>query len=98
MSFESINPTTGERLGVYPEHTAHETDQRLQSAWDGWKTWSRTPLSTRTAFLLRLAELLEKRADEYGRLITLEMGKPLGEAVGEVKKAAFGARQFAGDG
>jgi acyl-CoA reductase-like NAD-dependent aldehyde dehydrogenase len=95
MSFESINPTTGERLGVYPEHTAHETDHRLQSAWDGWKTWSRTPLATRTAFLLRLAELLEARAEQYARLITLEMGKPLSEAIGEVKKAAFGARHFA---
>jgi succinate-semialdehyde dehydrogenase/glutarate-semialdehyde dehydrogenase/succinate-semialdehyde dehydrogenase len=48
--------------------------------------------------LLRLADLLEKRADDYARLITLEMGKPLAEAVGEVKKAAFGARHFAGEG
>ena len=95
MSFESINPSTGERLGVYPEHTAHETDQRLQKAWDGWQTWSRTPLATRTAFLLKLADLLEKRVDEYARLITLEMGKPMTEAAGEVKKAAFGARHFA---
>jgi succinate-semialdehyde dehydrogenase/glutarate-semialdehyde dehydrogenase/succinate-semialdehyde dehydrogenase len=68
---------------------------RLQRAWDGWKSWSRTPLATRTAFLVRLADLLEKRVDEYARLITLEMGKPLGEATGEVKKAAFGARHFA---
>ena len=49
-------------------------------------------------FLIRLAELLEKRADEYARLITLEMGKPIGEALGEVKKAAFGARHFAEQG
>jgi succinate-semialdehyde dehydrogenase/glutarate-semialdehyde dehydrogenase/succinate-semialdehyde dehydrogenase len=95
MSFESINPTTGEPLGTYPEHNAHEVELRLQSAWDGWKSWSRTPLATRTAFLVRLADLLEKRVDEYARLITLEMGKPLGEATGEVKKAAFGARHFA---
>jgi acyl-CoA reductase-like NAD-dependent aldehyde dehydrogenase len=95
MSFESINPTTGESLGTYPEHNAHEVELRLQRAWDGWKSWSRTPLATRTAFLVRLADLLEKRVDEYARLITLEMGKPLGEATGEVKKAAFGARHFA---
>jgi acyl-CoA reductase-like NAD-dependent aldehyde dehydrogenase len=98
MAFESKNPTTGELLGTYPEHSAGEVEQRLQSVWDGWKKWSRTPLAERTAFLLRLAELLEKRADEYARLITLEMGKPVGEAAGEVKKAAFGARHFAGDG
>lgn len=98
MSFESKNPATGEVIGTYPEHTAHEVELRLQSAWDGWKKWSRTPLAERTAFLLRLADLLEKRAEEYARLITLEMGKPVGEALGEVKKSAFGARHFAGEG
>jgi acyl-CoA reductase-like NAD-dependent aldehyde dehydrogenase len=98
MSFESKNPTTGELLGTYPEHSAQEVELRLQSAWDGWKRWSRTPLSERTAFLTRLADLLEARVDQYARLITLEMGKPLGEASGEVKKAAFGARHFAQEG
>ena len=98
MLFESKNPTTGELLGTYPEHTAAEVEASLQSAWDGWGRWSRTPLSERTAFLLRLAELLETRAEQYARLITTEMGKPVGEALGEVKKAAFGARHFAEGG
>ena len=98
MSFESINPTTGELLGTYPEHDAREVDIRLQRAWDGWLRWSRTPPSERTAFLLRLAGLLEERVEEYARLITLEMGKPIGEARGEVKKAAMGARHFAEGG
>jgi succinate-semialdehyde dehydrogenase / glutarate-semialdehyde dehydrogenase len=98
MSFESRNPATGELLGTYPEHTAQEVEVRLQSVWDGWTRWSRTPLAERSAFLVRLADLLEKRVDEYARLITLEMGKPLAEAKGEVKKAAFGARHFAEEG
>jgi acyl-CoA reductase-like NAD-dependent aldehyde dehydrogenase len=72
MSFESKNPTTGELLGTYPEHSAHDAEQRLQSAWDGWKHWSRTPLSERTAFLIRLADLLEGRVEEYARLITCQ--------------------------
>lgn len=98
MSFASINPTTGELLNTYPEHTEKEVEARLQSAWDGWQKWSKTPLSERAAFLRRLADLLEQRAEEYGRLITLEMGKPISEAIGEVKKAAMGARHFAQEG
>src|SRR5580693_2676608 len=98
MAFESTNPTTGKLLNIYPEHSAQEVEVRLQSAWDGWKKWSRTPLAERAAFLIRLADLLEKRVDEYARLITLEMGKPIAEAQGEVKKAAFGARHFAEQG
>jgi succinate-semialdehyde dehydrogenase/glutarate-semialdehyde dehydrogenase/succinate-semialdehyde dehydrogenase len=98
MSFESRNPTTGELLNTYPEHTAHEVERRVQSVFDGRQKWSRTPLSERTAFLTRLADLLDARVEDYARLITLEMGKPIAEARGEVKKAAFGARHFATEG
>ena len=59
----------------------NETNARLQRAWDGWRRWSGTPLRERTAFLVRLAGLLEERAETYGRLITAEMGKPLPDAV-----------------
>ena len=95
MSFESRNPTTGEVLARYPEHTAAAVETRLARVWSGWKAWSATPLSERTAFLTRLADLLEQRAEDYARLITAEMGKPFAEAVAEVKKAASGARHFA---
>ena len=98
MPFESINPTTGELLAIYPDHDAHETEARLQRAWDGWQRWSQRPLADRTVFLSRFAALLEERAEECARLITLEMGKPIGEALGEVKKAAAGARHFAENG
>jgi succinate-semialdehyde dehydrogenase/glutarate-semialdehyde dehydrogenase/succinate-semialdehyde dehydrogenase len=40
MSFESINPATGELLATYPEHDAHEVEARLQLAWDCWQRWS----------------------------------------------------------
>ena len=69
VSFESRNPATGELLGTYPEHNKAEIEVRLQRAWDGWRRWSRTPLQERIAFLTRLAELLEERAETYGRLL-----------------------------
>ena len=98
MSFESRNPATDEVVDTYAIHDASEIEARLVKSQTAWKQWSATSLETRTAFLVKLAELLEQRADEYGRLITLEMGKPIGEAVGEVKKAAMGARHFAEKG
>jgi acyl-CoA reductase-like NAD-dependent aldehyde dehydrogenase len=98
MSFESRNPATGEVVANYPEHTAAEVETCLARAWSGWKNWSATPLAARAAFLNRLADALERRVDEFARLITLEMGKPLAEAQAEVKKAASGARHFAATG
>ena len=95
MDFESRNPTTGEVIARYQEHTPAEIESCLARAWSGWKSWSAAPLGTRTEFLNRLADTLESRVDEFARLITLEMGKPFTEAQVEVKKAAFGARHFA---
>src|SRR5580692_12140834 len=87
MSFESRNPATGELLGTYPEHNKAEIEVRLQRAWDGWRRWSRTPLQERIAFLGRLAQLLDERAETYGRLITAETGRTLPDAIGEIKKS-----------
>lgn len=98
MTFQSRNPATGEILATYPAHSAAETDARLARAWSGWQAWAATSLATRTAFLNRLADLLDARAADYGRLITLEMGKPFAEAQAEVRKAAAGARHFATTG
>src|SRR6202166_2374854 len=95
MNFESRNPATGELLATYPEHNKAETEVRLQRAWDGWRHWSRTQVHERIAFLTRLAELLEERAETYGRLITAETGRTLADAIGEIKKSALDARYFA---
>jgi acyl-CoA reductase-like NAD-dependent aldehyde dehydrogenase len=98
MSFQSHNPATGELIGTYAEHGDSEVERLLQQSHDTWKSWSKTPIEERCAFLIRLADLLENRAEDYGALIVSEMGKPLVEAIGEVKKSAFGARHFASDG
>src|SRR5580693_8119545 len=95
MSFESRNPATGELLGTHPEHDKSEIEVRLQRAWDGWRRWSRTPMQERISFLGRLAQLLEERAQTYGRLITAETGRTLADAIGEIKKSALDARYFA---
>ena len=95
MNFESRNPATGEIIGSYPEHDEAETNVRLQRAWDGWRRWSGTPLRERVAFLIRLADLLDGRAETYGRLITAEMGRPIGDAIDEVRKSALNARHLA---
>jgi acyl-CoA reductase-like NAD-dependent aldehyde dehydrogenase len=98
LNFESRNPATGELLGTYPEHNKAEIEVRLQRAWDGWRHWSRTPLKERIAFLTRLGELLEDRAETYGRLIAAEMGKPLADSIFEIKKSAWAARHLAETG
>lgn len=95
MTFRSTNPATGVVQANYSEHDSEAVERLLAQAWQGWQAWSATTMEQRSAFLLRLADLLEARADDYAALITGEMGKPVGEARGEVIKAATGARHFA---
>lgn len=97
-SFQSRNPTTGEVFATYPGHSEAEIQMRIAQSHTTWESWSRTPMAERCAFLLRLAGLMEARAEQYARLITQEMGKPYAEALAEVRKAATGARHFAEKG
>src|SRR5260221_11886455 len=97
MSFQSFNPTTGELIGTYEEQDDAEVNRLLQKSHDTWKTWSAKPIEERTAFLVRLADLLEQRVDEYAALIVSEMAKPFGEPQGDVKKWGFGPRHFASE-
>jgi len=98
MTFTSINPATGVEIATYPTHSPAEIDRRLGQAFSAWQAWSQTSFAERSAFLERLAGLLEQRADQYAALITSEMGKLVGEAKGEVLKSATGARHFAAEG
>jgi acyl-CoA reductase-like NAD-dependent aldehyde dehydrogenase len=66
--------------------------QALQS---GGQAGFRTPMQERISFLGRLAQLLEERAETYGRLITAETGRTLADAIGEIKRSALDARYFA---
>lgn len=97
-AFQSHNPATGALIEATTGHGSAEIEARIALSAATWKTWSATPMAARSAMLHRLGDLLEQRAESYARLITTEMGKPIGEAIAEVKKAAMGARHFAEKG
>lgn len=99
MYLETRNPASGELVETFPAHGATAIEERIAQAHEAAAHWRRNvPMQARVDLLLRLADLLEERAENYGRLITSEMGKPISEAVAEVRKAAAGARHFAQKG
>jgi succinate-semialdehyde dehydrogenase/glutarate-semialdehyde dehydrogenase len=95
MAIATINPTTGERVCQYPALTDREIEDKLAVAHRAAQSWRDTPLGERTNVLRRAAELLDERAIEYGRLMTLEMGKPIRAAIEEAKKCATACRFYA---
>ena len=95
MSFISTNPATGKVLRRFKEHTPAEIARKLASAKQAQNAWRTVPLQIRTRSALKLARLLRKEKRELGRLMTLEMGKPIRAAVAEVEKCAWSTEYFA---
>ncbi|MEM1361315.1 MAG: NAD-dependent succinate-semialdehyde dehydrogenase [Pseudomonadota bacterium] len=99
MYLETRNPASGELVESFPAHDETHIEKRIAKAHETAALWLKTfPMQARVDLLLRIADLLEERAEVYGHLITSEMGKPISEAVAEVKKSAMGARHFAEKG
>jgi acyl-CoA reductase-like NAD-dependent aldehyde dehydrogenase len=82
-----------EVLGEFPCSTVEDVEAAVSAA----ACWADTPGPQRGAVLFRLAQLLEDAKTELGRIITLEQGKAIGEAIGEVGRAAVEARYMAGE-
>src|SRR3954463_14771666 len=95
MTIATTNPATGERVRTFDPLTPAELEARLELARDAAGRWRRTPISKRIEVVTRAAALLDQRKREYGRLMTLEMGKPIKAAVEEAAKCATGCRYYA---
>ena len=84
----SQNPTTGEILARYPMQTASELDQAFAQSAQAFNQWRYSSMETRVTVLRQLGEQLRQRETELSRMITLEMGKPVAQARGEILKCA----------
>ena len=88
MAIETINPATGERVRQFTEMRADEIEHALARASDAAIHWRSTPIAGRAAVVRRAGEILEREKRDLGKLMTLEMGKPIGAAVAEASKCA----------
>lgn len=78
------DPATGEVIREIASATAADARAAMDAAAEAFPAWAATPARQRGEVLRRAFDLLQERADEFALLMTLEMGKPLAEARGEV--------------
>ena len=83
-----VNPATETELGRVPLATASDLDRALDIAQASFEVWRRTMPDQRARILKRAADLILERAPHIAAQMTLEEGKPLGEALDEVTRAA----------
>jgi succinate-semialdehyde dehydrogenase len=94
----SINPATGEQVAHYPFESVVELDAALGRAARGFATWKRTPVEQRAQALIALAKALRAAAGPMAQMITVEMGKPIAQAEGEIEKCANLCEWYAAHG
>ncbi len=80
------NPSTGEVIAETPLSPSVDVDRAVKSAADAFPAWSQTPPPRRAAVMFRYRDLLERDFESLARLITLENGKTLDEARGDVRR------------
>jgi succinate-semialdehyde dehydrogenase/glutarate-semialdehyde dehydrogenase len=95
MPIATINPATGELLREFAPLAPAEIERKLALAWSAFVRWRRTPVAERAAAVGRAAEVLDARREDYARLITLEMGRPIQPARDEIAKCALACRYYA---
>ncbi len=96
--YTSKNPFTGIIEKEYATFTSKKLQSKLAASNQAFSNWKTTHYSRRSKLLFRIADLLEARKDIFSRLISLEMGKPLSQSIGEVEKCVWVCRYYAEEG
>jgi succinate-semialdehyde dehydrogenase/glutarate-semialdehyde dehydrogenase len=88
MTYATVNPFTGETIETFPDATDAEVKDAIDKAHIAFLYWKTTTFEERARILQNAANILRRDADEYAKLLTLEMGKIIGEAKAEVELSA----------
>jgi aminobutyraldehyde dehydrogenase len=92
-----LNPSTGELLVALPEASAEQVHKAVSAAHRAFDSWSESTPMERSRLLLKLAEAIESRGEQFARLESLNCGKPYARALGdEIPAVADCLRYFAG--
>lgn len=92
------NPATGERLGDVPRGGRYEAQLAVDAAWSALPAWSALTAEERGGLLRKWHELIASNIDELAEIMTLEQGKPLKEAAGEIAYANSFVAWYAEEG
>lgn len=98
MAYATINPYTGEKIKTFPTATDSEVKDAISLADDTFKSWKEASFETKAAVLSGTAHILRAKHTEYAKILTLEMGKLLGEAEAEVELSAKILEYYAKNG
>ena len=88
MAYQSVNPYDGKILKTFEELTDKQLERAIETAATCFESWRHTTFAERAALVAKASAIMRARVDEFARPVTLEMGKLIDQARGEVMLSA----------
>ena len=88
-NIQTINPATGKILATYENSKPEEVSAKVKVAREAFVMWKKLDISERAEYMRRLGRVMRKNREEYARLVTEEMGKPIRQSLAEIEKCAW---------
>jgi acyl-CoA reductase-like NAD-dependent aldehyde dehydrogenase len=86
---ETVNPSTGKVIATYDNASPEEVSRQVRAARDAFAKWKNLDLAERAESMRKLGRVMRKNREEYAKLVTEEMGKPIRQSLAEIEKCAW---------
>jgi acyl-CoA reductase-like NAD-dependent aldehyde dehydrogenase len=86
---ETINPATGKVIATYDNTAPEEVSKKVKYARAALGSWKKLDISERADYMRKLGRVMRKNREDYAKLITEEMGKPIRQSIAEIEKCAW---------
>jgi succinate-semialdehyde dehydrogenase/glutarate-semialdehyde dehydrogenase len=95
MLIQSVNPATEEIIKTFEELSLKQVLEEIEKAYQSFKDWKSTEFSLRKELMHNAVRVLRSEKDNYSRIMTLEMGKPIKQSYAEIEKCAWVCEYYA---
>lgn len=92
---QSINPYTNQLLFEHKECSANEIHQAIEKSHKAFSYWRKTSFEERAKKIMKVAEFIQKEKNEFAKVMTLEMGKPISQSIAEIEKCIWVCEYYA---
>jgi succinate-semialdehyde dehydrogenase/glutarate-semialdehyde dehydrogenase len=89
MAIQTINPATGKIIQAFDSLTTSQVNEKIDLAHAAYLEWRNVTFGLKSELMKNSARILRDRKSEFGKILTLEMGKPIVQAIAEVEKCAL---------
>ena len=89
MAIETINPVNNQLVKSFDEYSSEQVSQIIEKAQSAFLTWRERSFMERSKLMFNAANVLRNDKNKYAEIMTMEMGKPITQAIAEVEKCAW---------